>query len=135
MIVTTMASSAISLPGQYTASERTLASGTPEGAQMLARARPVGGWGTSKPGRERGVRADGLQGCPAPRLPGCRALQRATPGSRGHWLAGRTSTVAFAWKFMQDKAGSETDCLHLFLKEPLSGRVKIFAKGPLECRV
>lgn len=52
---------------------------------MLARARPVSGWGTSKPGREKGIRADGLQGCPAPKLPGCRALQHATPGSREHW--------------------------------------------------
>lgn len=75
----------------------------------------------SKPaGREGGVGADGLQGCPQPRLPGCRDLERAASGS---WDAGeRTPTVAFPWEFMQEKPGSETDCLHLFLKEPSSGR-------------
>lgn len=40
------------------------------------------------------------------------------------------SQFAFDWKFMQEKPGCETDCLHLFLKEPSSGRVNIFAKRP-----
>ena len=34
---------------------------------------------------------------------------------------------------MQEKLGFETDSLHLFLKKPSSGSVKIFAKCPLEC--
>ena len=36
---------------------------------------------------------------------------------------------------MQDKLGFEKDSLHLFLKKPSSGPVKIFAKCPLECQV
>lgn len=98
-------------------------------AQPLARALPASGRGASQRRREGGVGAGGLQSCPPPRLPGCRALEHAASGS---WnTSGRIPTVAFPWKFMQEKPGSKTDCLHLFLKEPSSGRVKSCAKGPL----
>lgn len=47
-----------------------------ERAQTLAPARPAAGWGAGKQGRQRG--------CLPPRIPGCRALQRATPENQGH---------------------------------------------------
>lgn len=62
------------------------------------------------------------------------ALEHAAWGSRVQRV-GRIPTVSFAWKFMQEKLGIETDSLHLFLKKPSSGPVKIFAKCPLECEV
>lgn len=48
--------------------------------------------------------------------------------------AGRIPTVAFAWKFMQERPGSETDCSHLFLRAT-KGPCENLCKGSSQCQV
>lgn len=104
--------------------------GCPGGAQTLAHVLTRHRQGARRL-EGKGVGADGSLELPFPQLPG---LRTCFLGSRVQQV-GRIPTVSFAWKFMQEKLGIETDSLHLFLKKPSSGPVKIFAKCPLECEV
>lgn len=130
--LTTMASSGISLPGQSTVAHSSL--GFPGGGADAGTRAPH-----HRAGSEQAAGKDAWEQmeyraalCGAfPSVLGlgtCRLQKLRAP-------AGRIPTVACAWKFMQEKPGRETDCLHLFLKEPSSGPIKIFAQGPLECQV
>lgn len=90
-----------------------------ESAQTLTGARPAAG---RRSGRREGEGA-------LEQMDHWAAVRCAASGSLDN--GARTQPVAADWKCMQEEPGCETDCLHLFLKEPSSGRVKVFAQRPL----
>lgn len=133
-----MASSGISLPGQSVHSAQTAAPGSREGAQTPAHARPPQGGeragGRGKCGNRWIIGLSSAAARSEPSEPPCRPLERAASRSRGH-QRGEYQQLPVLGNLCKKSLAAKTDCLHLFLKEPSSGPMKIFAKGPLECRV